>query len=157
MTLDYYNANADGFRERTKGFVLTLQYDAFFARLPAGAHILDAGCGPGRDAKCFLSRGCRVTAVDASPAMVELATRATGLTVRVRPFQQIEFDNEFDGIWAMASLLHVPNAEIDDVFRRLIRALKPGGVWYMSVKVGGGERRNDDGRMFYDYTPDSLR
>jgi SAM-dependent methyltransferase len=157
MTLDYYNATADAFRERTKDFDLTLQYDAFLARLPVGAHILDAGCGPGRDAAVFLKRGYRVTAIDASHAMVELATKATGLPVRLLAFQQIDFDGDFDGVWMMASLLHVPTAEVDDVVRRLTRALKPGGVWYMSVKVGDGERRNSDGRMFYDYTPESLR
>jgi SAM-dependent methyltransferase len=157
MTLDYYNTNAEGFRDRTKHLALALEYDAFLARLPDRAHILDAGCGPGRDAKYFLSRGYRVTAIDASSAMVALATAATGLPVRLLPFQQLDFDGEFDGVWTMASLLHVPTSDIDDVVRRLTRALKPRGVWYMSVKIGNGERRNPDGRMFYDYTPDSLR
>ena len=157
MTLEYYNTNADAFRERTKDLALPREYDTFLARLPDGAHILDAGCGPGRDAKYFASRGYCMTAIHASAAMVELATRATGLPVRLLPFQQLDFDNEFDGIWTMASLLHVPTSDIDDVVRRLTRALKPGGVWYLCVKIGQGERRNPDGRMFYDYTPDSLR
>src|SRR3954451_2645856 len=151
MTLDYYNTNADAFRERTKDVDVSHEYEKFLARLPAHpahAHILDAGCGPGRDAAHFSKLGYRVTAIDASAAMVEMAAKATGLPVRLLLFQQIDFVEEFDGVWTMASLLHVPTADVDDVVRRLTRALRPGGAWYLSVKLGDGERRNDDGRMF---------
>jgi len=71
-------------------------------------------------------------------------------------FQEIGWAGEFDGIWACASLLHVPKAEMDDVFRRLIRALKPGGLWFMSFKQGTGEGVRN-GRFFNDYGEDELR
>jgi SAM-dependent methyltransferase len=157
MTIEYYNKNAEAFRKRTLDCNMAPAYHAFLAHLPPGAHILDAGCGPGRDTLEFLRHGFRVTAFDASSAMVEMAAQATGQPVLRLRFQDIDFQEAFDGIWACASLLHVPAAEIDDVFRRLIRALKPGGVFYMAVKIGPGERLADDGRLFCDYTPQSLR
>ncbi len=96
--------------------------------------ILDAGCGSGRDAKAFLERGYTVSAFDASPVLARLATVHTGLP-------------RFDGIWACASLLHVPLADLPDVFQRLDRALKPGGVLYASWKSGQGERQDGDRRF----------
>jgi len=89
--------------------------------------------------------------------MVEMASAATHQTVLLLTFQEIDLENEFDSIWANASLLHVPRSQIDDVLRRLLRALKPGGVLYMSLKVGDGERIADDGRLFCDYTEASMR
>lgn len=157
MTSDYYDRQTEAYRQRTLGCDLAPLYDAFLSRLPAGAHILDAGCGPGRDTLAFLGRGFRVTAIDASAAMVDLATRVTGQPARLLPFQHIELEGAFDGIWANASLLHVPSREIDDVLRRLARALVPGGLLHASVKVGDGERVAPDGRLFCDYSEASLR
>ena len=157
MTIEYYDRNFDAFRNRTKDIPVEHLYSAFVAHVPAGGHILVAGCGPGRDTLAFLKRGYRVTAIDASQAMVELASNQTAQPALLLPFEQIDFENEFDGIWASASLLHVPRKQMDDVFRRLIRALKPGGAWYMSFKIGEGERINHDGRFFNDQTDDSFR
>jgi SAM-dependent methyltransferase len=156
-TGDYYDRQAEAYRERTRGCDLVPLYEAFLSRLPAGAHILDAGCGPGRDTAAFLARGFRVTAFDASPAMVELATRVTGQPAELLTFQQLDVDAAFDGVWANASLVHVPTAEIDDVLRRVARALVPGGLLHASVKVGDGERVTPDGRLFCDYSDASLR
>lgn len=156
MTRDYYDEHSQAFRERTRGCDLTARYDAFLSRLAPAAHILDAGCGPGRDAAAFLGRGFRVTAIDASAAMVALATEATGQPARLLSFQELQFRDEFDGIWANASLVHVPLEEIDDVLDRLARALRRGGVLHISVKVGDGERVAPDGRFFCDYTEATL-
>ena len=70
-------------------------------------------------------------------------------------FQDIEWTDGFDGIWACASLLHVPRTEMDDVWHRLIRAVKPGGVWFMSFKKGAGEAVRN-GRFFNDCGEDEL-
>jgi SAM-dependent methyltransferase len=157
MTLDYYNRNADAFRQRTAGSITRRFYDPFPALLKPGAHIMDAGCGPGRDSLFFIERGFRVTGIDGSQAMVDMASRATGQAVLLLRFQEIDFCERFDGIWANASLLHVPRTEMDDVLRRLTRALRRGGVMYMSLKIGDGERIHDDGRFFSDYRQQSLR
>jgi hypothetical protein len=66
--------------------------------------------------------------MDASAKMVEAARALTGRPVLQIQFQEIDWTGEFDGIWTCASLLYVPRAEMDDVWHRLIRALKPGGV-----------------------------
>jgi 2-polyprenyl-3-methyl-5-hydroxy-6-metoxy-1,4-benzoquinol methylase len=123
--------------------------------LPPNAHILDAGCGSGRDSKAFTSMGFRVTAIDASEEMVSLASQYSGLPVKLLRFQDLDFNEEFDAIWACASLLHVPRAEIDDVLTRLANAPKSGGIMYMSFKHGLRERTKN-GRFFNDYTEESL-
>ena len=127
--------------------------DLLLAQLPdlAPARILDAGCGPGRNAAAFLSHGYRVTAIDASPAMVQLAKRS-GVNARVMTFQQMTFCRQFDGIWAGASVLHVPHAEIPEVLSRFARALNPGGILYVSLKEGQSERIAEDGRFFSYFT-----
>jgi SAM-dependent methyltransferase len=157
MTREYYERNAKAFEERTLDRDMEHLYAAFLTRLPAKAKILDAGCGPGRDAAVFLKRGFDVTAVDASHAMIKLAAEKVGHRADVMPFQAIDFQETFDGIWANSSLLHVPREEIDDVFLRLTRSLKPRGIWYMSFKLGQDDRVTEDGRSFYDYTESSLR
>jgi SAM-dependent methyltransferase len=130
-------------------------HEPFLALLPAGGQVLDAGCGSGRDALEFRRRGYVVTAIDASPAMATQASAVLGQPVRILRFQDLDFDAAFDGVWACASLLHVPTTQLDGVFVRVLRALKPGGVWYMSFKQGSGERV-EEGRLFNDQTEDSV-
>jgi len=149
MTLKYYQDNAQTFFDGTVNVDMSSLYEAFTRHLAPGARVLDAGCGSGRDAKAFLEMGHQVEAFDASPAMVELARKHTGLPVKVMSFADVDWKEEFDGIWCCASLLHVPAVELPGVMRRLADALKPGGVWYVSFKYGEGEREVD-GRRFTD-------
>ena len=104
----------------------------------------------------FLAKGYDTVAIDASVKMVEAARVLTDCSVLLMRFQQIEWADEFDGIWACASLLHVLRTEMNDVFRRLIHALKPGGVWFMSFKRGAGEGVRKV-RFFNVYREDDLR
>lgn len=152
---DFYRKNAQSFFDRTAYLEVESLYAVFLPLLPAGAHILDAGCGSGRDTKAFRQRGYKVTAFDATPEMAELATQFTGQPVQVMRFQEMAFVEEFDGIWACASLLHVPLTEMPGVFDRFIRALKPNGIWYMSFKVGDGEKQRGI-RLFTDFNEKSL-
>jgi SAM-dependent methyltransferase len=131
-------------------------YEPFLALVPAGGHILDVGCGSGRDTLAFLGRGFRVTAIDASAVMARLASERLGQAVAVLRVQDLDYENQFDAIWACASLLHVPAREMGDVLARLTRALKPGGIWYLSFKQGECEEVRD-GRLFNDSTEEGLR
>jgi len=149
MTLKYYQDNAQTFFDGTVNVDMSSLYEAFTRHLAPGARVLDAGCGSGRDTKAFQEMGYQVEAFDASPAMVELARKHTGLPVKVMSFADVDWKEEFDGIWCCASLLHVPAVELPGVMRRLADALKPGGVWYVSFKYGEGEREAD-GRRFTD-------
>lgn len=156
MTLKYYQDNAQTFFDGTVNVDMFSLYETFTRHLAPGARVLDAGCGSGRDAKAFLEMGYQVEAFDASSAMVELAREHTGLPIQVKTFADVEWKEEFDGIWCCASLLHVPAVELLGVMRRLADALKPGGVWYVSFKYGDGEREVD-GRRFTDMEEVGLR
>lgn len=151
----YYEAHATDYCKRTANLDLKTLYEPFLSQLPPGGYILDAGCGSGRDGTAFASRGYRVTAIDASPAMVQ-AARERGLDARLVVFQEMECDACFDGIWACASLLHVPHAEMADVLRRFSRTLKPNGVLYASLKEGKIERIAEDGRFFSYFSLDEF-
>lgn len=157
QTLEYYERNAESYFKVTRDADLSPLYDRFTKRLPQGARILDAGSGSGRDTLAFLRRGYAVSAFDSSPALCELSTWLTGVRTRVLRFQELEDEEEYDGIWACASLLHVPEAELPDAIARLVHALTLGGVLYMSFKHGAGERISEDGRFFTDMTDSRLR
>jgi hypothetical protein len=106
----------------------------------------------------FAKRGYEVVAFDAAEAMVRLARERVGnrAAVHLMQFQDLQWRNEFDGIWTCASLLHVPQASFGDIARRLAAALRPGGAWYMSFKVGTGQRVTS-GRLFVDHDEETLR
>lgn len=155
MTLKYYQDNAQTFFDGTVNVDMSPLYETFTRHLAPGARVLDAGCGSGRDAKAFQEMGYQVEAFDASSAMVELAREHTGLPVQLMTFADVDWEEEFDGIWCCASLLHVPAVKLPGVMRMLADALKPGGVWYVSFKYGDGEREVD-GRRFTDMDEDDL-
>lgn len=151
----YYEEHAQVFFEDTVALDLAPLYARFLERLPAGGSLLDAGCGSGRDARAFLARGYAVTAFDASPTLAKLASKHCGLPVSVLRVQDLDGLTGFDGVWACASLLHVPLCELPDVLQRLATALKPGGILYASFKYGSGEREHR-GRRFTDLDETGL-
>ena len=154
-TIEYYDSNADGYYDSTVNLDMSAQYSMFEKRLYAGAHILDLGCGSGRDAKYFLDQGYEVTAIDGSEKLCEKASALTGLKVRNILFQDLDYIEEFDGVWACASLVHVSSEELPEAFKKIGASLKDGGILYMSFKMGdfSGER---DGRYYTDLTEESI-
>ena len=154
--MDYYKNNAKIFVESTLQIDMQPLYQRFLPLLPGYAHILDAGCGSGRDARYFIKNGYQVTAFDASTEIAALAEKEIGQSVQVQRLQDIQYQNQFDGIWACASLLHVPAKELPDVFHRLAGALKPNGVIYCSFKYGRGEYEKQ-GRRFTDLDETGLQ
>ncbi len=155
-TLAYYEANAQRFFKGTHNVDMSELYKPFLALLPPGAHVLDAGCGSGRDSLAFLKRGYEVTAMDASMAMAELSSRLIGRPVLRLSFDRIEFEQQFDGVWACASLIHVLHDAMPEAVGQLLRSLKDGGVMYMSFKYGQGEQVRD-GRLFNYYEEESFK
>lgn len=138
-TIQYYNRNARNFFDSTVNRDLTVLYTPFLSNLALGDYILDAGCGSGRDSKAFLKRGYRVKAIDASSSLIRMATTFIGQKCEVRRFDKIGYKSQFDGIWACASLLHIPKPEIALVLKRLVIALKPRGLLFISMKKGKGD------------------
>src|SRR6185437_5418176 len=95
-------------------------------------------------------------AFDTSPSLARLSSRLTGQTTSVMSFEQVEARSQYDGIWACASLLHVPFPRLAGTVRILVDALKPGGALYASFKHGTDERRSNDGRTFTDMNADQF-
>ncbi len=155
-TSEYYRVNASNYCEETIGINLIDIYPRFIEHLPEKGHILDLGCGSGRDSRFFLNAGYVVTAMDASNEIATHAEKFIGQPVLVSSFQELLFFNQFDGVWACASLLHCPRAQIVDVLDRISQSLKPNGVVYMSFKWGYDEAVDDKGRYFNNYTLESL-
>lgn len=154
-TTDYYQRHAQQYITDTLSLDMGPLYQRFQSQLPVGAHILDAGCGSGRDALAFKQAGYQVSAFDACAAFASHAAQLLDQAVPVKFFQDVDEQNCYDGIWACASLLHLPGMELPDVFAHLWCALKPGGVLYCSFKLGEGEREHD-GRQFTDATETLL-
>ncbi|VEB95321.1 Tellurite resistance protein TehB [Cedecea lapagei] len=149
MPQDYYQTHAQAFFDGTVNVDMSSLYAAFTSRLSARAKVLDAGCGSGRDALAFTQMGFQVDAFDASSELVMLAREHSGLPVRQMTFADVDAQQEYDGIWCCASLLHVPFAQLPGTMQKLATALKPGGIWYFSFKYGDSEREKD-GRSFTD-------
>lgn len=145
----YYNQNALQFVDDTLHVDMRSLYEPFLAELPVCAHILDAGCGSGRDALAFQRMGHQVSAFDASEQLANHASQLLGFIVPAKRFDELDDIELYDGIWACASLLHVPQRQLRDAFACLWRALKAGGVLYCSFKLGDGERLHH-GRHFTD-------
>ena len=147
--VEYYDEHSQSFFAGSINADMSESQNAFTALLPKGARVLDAGCGCGRDSKAFLDAGYDVAAFDASSEMCRISSEYTGLKVRNLRFENISFDREFDGIWASASLLHVPMDRLPVVMKKMAAALKDDGIMYASFKYGDGtvmrgERRFSD-------------
>lgn len=148
-TIDYYNKHAEKFTTSTFEVDMKSLYQPFLAELPEGARILDVGCGSGRDTLAFKNKGYQVDAIDYSEELVKKATQLTGIPVRLQSFYEIDADQAYDGIWACASLLHCERSRLTEVLEKMVQALKPNGVIYMSFKYGDSDR-DQDGRQFTD-------
>lgn len=149
MSIAFYEANAEAFFRGSVDADMAAGWQAFAALLKPGDRVLDAGCGSGRDALALSRMGFDVTAMEASPRLADLARRHTGLPIHVLTFDQIAWRDAFEGVWACASLLHVPRAELPSVMTRIREAIVPGGVFWMSFKYGTAEREVE-GRLFTD-------
>lgn len=147
--INYYNQNADQFFATTYQVEMTSLYQSFLRYLPEHASILDLGCGSGRDALAFKNFGHQVEAIDYSEELVGKAFQLTGLPVQLGNFYELSAQGKYDGIWACASLLHCERDKLSDVLQRILTALKPNGVCYMSFKYGD-QNREKDGRSFTD-------
>ncbi|HWD66838.1 MAG TPA: class I SAM-dependent methyltransferase [Caulobacteraceae bacterium] len=160
-SIGWYDANAEDFAERSFGPGMADDHARFLAHMPSAGVVLDAGCGAGRDALAFLRAGRQVVAYDGSAGLARLASRNPGLDVLHMTHADIGWEAEFDGVWACASLLHLPRAELPAAFGHIARALKAGGVFYSSFKERtfreGTDQRFANGRWFTDLTQPILR
>ena len=141
-TIQSYDERAESFWEGTRDHDVSQNVDALLGALNGdGPHrILDFGCGPGRDLADFKSRGHIPTGVEGSPNFCRMARAFSGADVWHQNFLALDLpDEHFDGVFANATLFHVPRAELDRVLSELHRALKPGGVLFSSNPRGDNE------------------
>ena len=148
-TIDYYNKHAEEFTASTFEVDMESLYRPFLAELPGGTRILDVGCGSGRDTLAFKKKGYQVDAIDYSEELVKKASRLTGIPIKLKSFYEVDDYEAYDGIWACASLLHCERNCLAEVIEKLLSALKPNGMLYMSFKYGNGNRQKE-GRQFTD-------
>ncbi len=117
--------------------------------LPPKPRIIDLGCGDGRDVAYLGRKGADVVGIDLSAEMVKLARRAnphqTFLKMDMR--NTVFPDESFHGIWASASIIHIPKAQIHTLEREVYRILEPQGVFAFSFKLGEGEGFEKCGAM----------
>ncbi len=154
-TLNYYDENAKAYSESTLKADMSFSINKFLSFVKDGGKILDAGCGSGRDSKVFIQKGYETVSMDASFNMCREAEKLLNREVLCLSFQDMEFENEFDAVWCSASLLHVPDTEMDLAIDNIFRALKKDGILYVSFKYGK-ETYEKDGRYFFDYDEEGV-
>lgn len=154
-TLEYYNSKAKDFVSDTVAVAFTEIQDIFLEYIPVGGKILDFGCGSGRDTKYFISKGYDVDAIDGSEELCKIASEYAGIQVKQMLFQELNVSEEYDGVWACASILHVEKAKLPDVMKKMASATKKGGVVYSSFKFGDFEGVRN-GRFFTYLTEESF-
>lgn len=154
-TLQYYNTNTRQFIQGTLTVDFSATQNRFLEKLLPGASILDFGCGAGRDTKAFLEKGYDVEAIDGSAELCKAACEYTGIVVKNMLFQELNEVEKYDGIWACASILHLPKSQLLSVLKKMSVALKQNGIIYTSFKYGEfeGER---NGRFFTYFTEKSF-
>jgi len=138
MTINYYENNAKQYIEDTVNANMAQHYDIFLKHVPEDARILDIGFGSGRDMLYFESKGYKVAGIDPTLSFYN-NMKEKGYDVYHIPSEDSSFVNEFDAIWACASLLHVQRCNLHDVLVRCNQALKDDGIMYCSFKYGDFE------------------
>jgi SAM-dependent methyltransferase len=149
-TLEHYREHAEDFREGTRDHDVSQNIAALLQHIvgPPPFTILDFGCGPGRDLAAFTRLGHRAIGLEGAAPFVAMARAATGCEVWQQDFLRLDLpDGAFDGIFANASLFHVPVQELPRVLRELRAALKPEGVLFSSNPRGNDDEGWKGGRF----------
>ena len=143
---NYYDVNAKEYIENTINCDMSFHYQKFLKCLPKTGKILDVGFGSGRDMIYFKSLGYEVVGIDTSLEFVK-NMKGKEFDVKLESACEINYKDEYDGIWACASLLHIKREQLEEVIIRCMKALKENGVLYCSFKYGDMETEKE-GRYF---------
>jgi len=160
LTLAHYDERAESFWQGTRHHDVSQNVAALLAHIQGDAPftILDLGCGPGRDLKTFAAMGHHAIGVEGAPRLAAMARAWSGCEVWELDFLQLALPaNRFDGVFANASLFHVPASELPRVLRELHAALKPDGILFSSNPHGNNEEGWNRGRYCAYHAPDTWR
>lgn len=159
-SIDEYNSDPVSYQERYAAVDVTNLRRFFASYLPVGGRVLDAGCGTGRDVAAFAEAGFEVDGVDLSSELLSIAldacpTATFGLgDIRDMPFE----DGTFDGVWAMASLVHLDHAGVEEALAEIRRVMKPGGWLFVTLKADEFDSSRWEGdRWFSFWTPETAQ
>jgi SAM-dependent methyltransferase len=159
-TLAHYNERAEEFWEGTRGHDVTQNVAALLAHIAGEPPftLLDFGCGPGRDLQTFAGLGHTAIGLDGSARFAAMARANSGCEVWQQDFLRLDLPAErFDGVFANASLFHVPSRELPRVLRELRAALKSGGILFSSNPHGRDEEGWHGGRYGAYHEPATWR
>jgi SAM-dependent methyltransferase len=148
-TLAFYDREAKSYAARAKP-AHNKRLEAYLGQLPKGAKILELGCGGGQDSEAMIRLGFDVTPTDGSPGLAAEAEKRLGRPVKILRFADLDEQLAYDGVWASACLLHVPADRLGDVLAKIHAALRHGGRFYASYKMGEGDggSRDNLGRYY---------
>jgi SAM-dependent methyltransferase len=160
LTLENYNRRAEEFWQGTRDHDVSQNITALlrFIETPPPCTILDFGCGPGRDLKVFAGLGHVAIGLEGAARFAAMARQHSGCEVWHQDFLKLDLpDGKFDGVFANASLFHVPTRELPRVLGELHACLKPGGVLFSSNPHGHDEEGWNHGRYGVYHHPDTWR
>ena len=160
LTLAHYNQRAEDFWQGTRDHDVSQNIAALLEYIegPAPFRILDFGCGPGRDLKTFVQLGHLPTGLEGAARFAEMARAHSGCAVLQQDFLQLDLPGgHFDGVFANATLFHVPSRELPRVLRQLFATLKPRGVLFSSNPHGNDQEGWQGGRYGAYHAPESWR
>lgn len=156
-TIDFYDRNAERYAWQTAQADLSELYLRFLPFVRPGGRILDVGCGGGRDLREFKSRGYRCVGIEPAPRLAQFAREYSECEVSVGNAEDMEFFQEFDGVWACASLLHLDLVKFKVAVENIAAALTVDGALFLSMQEGVGHTVDADGRFYARYTAAELK
>ncbi|KAK3263011.1 hypothetical protein CYMTET_28162 [Cymbomonas tetramitiformis] len=140
-TIGHYDDNAEGFWLGTKDHDVSQNREALLRNIKVEPplSLLDLGCGPGRDLAAFKNMGHEPVGLDGSARFCEMAAQ-TGCEILHQNMLEMQLPaGRYHGIFANASLFHVPTQELPGVLRKLHAALQPHGVLFVSNPRGNNQ------------------
>jgi len=157
-TLDFYQKNDQAYAAATLKIQLPDLWERALSHMPQDPHILDLGCGSGRDIHYFSSRFNHVYGLDRSFNLAQFAYQYALQPVVQADLRQLPFqDRSFDVIWSIAALLHLQRSQMRAALQESKRVLRMNGFLFISLKEGNGEEIAQDGRFFAYYSETELR
>jgi SAM-dependent methyltransferase len=155
---DFYSQHCREYCQRTFGADMSEVLILLAKHLRPGSHILDAGCGSGRDLLWFKKRGFEVTGFERSPQLAALAGQHAECEIIEGDFEHYDFSKlSYSAVMMMGSLVHVPHENFEQTLMNIVRAVKKTGYVLISLKEGAGRRTGHDSRVFYLWQDEKLR